>query len=634
MKTLQRATPISYVPRLAILLALAASALVTPQTTHALGIVVNSNADDTLGNLDANATCDLREAITNANNDAATYSDCGPGSGANSITFAADYTITLVGAQLPAVSTTLTITGNGAANTVIRANATAGLAAYRVFEVTGAGNLTLDGLTVANGSCSAGTCSTVTDKGGGILNAGTLNLTNGTISTNVAQQGGGLYNNGGTTTIANSTFLDNSTVKDGGGIHNAGGGSLTVTASTFSGNWSHGSWLGGGIFNDASTLTVSASTFAGNTADSGAAIASFGSAGTGATATVTNSTFTANLGGNNSINVSTFGAASTLTIINSTVANNPHPGIAIVSATLNMTNTVVAGNSSFDCAVILGTMGTAANNLIMVNGSTPFNGCGTPTVTTDPMLNALGDYGGPTQTMPLQMGSPAIDAGTSTGAPSTDQRGVGRPLDGDGNGTLVHDIGATESQYATSTFKSIGSSDGWVLESGENSSVGGSRNSTDTYFRLGDDAADRQYRGILSFGTSSLPNNAEVVSAKLKIKQKALTGGDPFLTLGNIKFDMRKGPFAGAASLQNSDFEAAASLSNAGSISNNPVNGWYTKSLSATARSKISPTGVTQFRLRFATGDNDNATADYLRIHSGNAASGSQPRLMITYYAP
>ncbi len=40
---------------------------------------------------------------------------------ADDITFAADYTITLVGSQLPAVTTEMTITGNGAANTIIEA---------------------------------------------------------------------------------------------------------------------------------------------------------------------------------------------------------------------------------------------------------------------------------------------------------------------------------------------------------------------------------------------------------------------------------------------------------------------------------------------------------------------------------
>jgi len=77
----------------------------------AVGIVVNSNADDTVAN---DGACTLREAINNANSDSdITGGDCAAGAGADSITFDADYTITLVGSQLPAVTGEMTITGTG-----------------------------------------------------------------------------------------------------------------------------------------------------------------------------------------------------------------------------------------------------------------------------------------------------------------------------------------------------------------------------------------------------------------------------------------------------------------------------------------------------------------------------------------
>jgi len=53
--------------------------------------MVNSNADNTT----TDGLCTLREAITNANNDAATYSDCAAGTATDTITFAGNYTITL-----------------------------------------------------------------------------------------------------------------------------------------------------------------------------------------------------------------------------------------------------------------------------------------------------------------------------------------------------------------------------------------------------------------------------------------------------------------------------------------------------------------------------------------------------------
>src|SRR5687768_1217164 len=123
---------------------LGSAVIVTP--VYAAGMVVNSNADT----LADDGTCTLREAITNANGDSqlyATAGECAAGSGTDTITFAADYTITLVGSQLPVIITAITITGNGAANTILQANASSNTATYRVFEVSATGNLTLGSLT-------------------------------------------------------------------------------------------------------------------------------------------------------------------------------------------------------------------------------------------------------------------------------------------------------------------------------------------------------------------------------------------------------------------------------------------------------------------------------------------------------
>jgi hypothetical protein len=74
------------------------------------------------------------------------------------------------------------------------------------------------------------------------------------------------------------------------------------------------------------------------------------------------------------------------------------------------------------------------------DASIAFIGAGSRT-NTDPMLGPLANNGGPTLTMALLPGSPAIDAGSATGAPTTDQRGTARPQ---GPGV---DIGAFEFQY-------------------------------------------------------------------------------------------------------------------------------------------------------------------------------------------
>src|SRR5207248_359133 len=63
----------------------------------------------------------------------------------------------------------------------------------------------------------------------------------------------------------------------------------------------------------------------------------------------------------------------------------------------------------------------------------------------DPQLQpSLLNNGGPTETRALLPGSPAIDGGTNAGALATDQRGVARPSDGNGDGTPTVDIGAFE----------------------------------------------------------------------------------------------------------------------------------------------------------------------------------------------
>lgn len=185
----------------------------------------------------------------------------------------------------------------------------------------------------------------------------------------------------------------------------------------------------------------------------------------------------------------------------------------------------------------------------------------------------------------------------------------------------------------TITFLSTAGTDGWVLESSENSSKGGSMNSTGSIFQLGDDASDRQYRAILSFNTSGLPDNAVIQSAVLKIKQSGTpVGSNHFATLLNIWADIRKGPF-GALSLQTGDFQAAATATKVGNFNPVPVSGWYTNILGATGISNINKTNVTQFRLYFAKDDNNNNAADYIKFVSGNGSS-NQPTLAITFTLP
>lgn len=183
------------------------------------------------------------------------------------------------------------------------------------------------------------------------------------------------------------------------------------------------------------------------------------------------------------------------------------------------------------------------------------------------------------------------------------------------------------------TFKSQGANDGWILERTHASGLGGTKNSADAAFQLGDDSSKRQYRGILSFNTGSLPDGAVIQSAVLKIKQSgAPVGANPFNVLGKLMVDVRKGTF-GAAPLAVTDFQAAPSASQVGTFSKVPAAGWYSVTLNLAGRNKINTVGLTQFRLYFSKSTNNDAVANFMKFLSGNSASG-QPQLIIKYTLP
>ncbi len=204
------------------------------------------------------------------------------------------------------------------------------------------------------------------------------------------------------------------------------------------------------------------------------------------------------------------------------------------------------------------------------------------------------------------------------------------------DGTTSGPTPTPSASTSTATYISTASYDGQILESTETSTVGGTINATGATFRLGDDASNRQYRSILSFNTAGLPDNAVISSVTLKIKQAGAGGSNPFNSMGNIMADVMTGAFSGSTTLQAGDFQATASQNAVMSIPNTPVSRFYTKTLSATYFSFINKTGVTQFRLRFATDDNNNLIADYLNFYSGNYSTNAsyRPKLIVNYTVP
>lgn len=306
--------------------------------------------------------------------------------------------IDLTSAEL-LINKSLTIVGPGANILSVQRSAASGIPEFRIFDIVPSINVTISGLTIANGSATG------FGYGGGIFNQGTLTITNTTISGNVARvgygEGGGIYtgdNHNGTLTIINSTISGNMAADDsyGGGIVNET--TLTVTNSTISGNTVGGTGWGGGIYTYGPTVTITNSTIAGNSADEGGGIRQDGS-------------------------------------------------------TINSKNTIIAKNTATTTGPdMYGTLTSGGYNLIG-NASgvaiTPANHTGDQIGVTAAKLNLgpLQDNGGTTQTHALLSGSFAIDKGNSSGL-STDQRGFTRPVDlpailnaGGGDGS---DIGAFE----------------------------------------------------------------------------------------------------------------------------------------------------------------------------------------------
>jgi hypothetical protein len=313
--------------------------------------------------------------------------------------------------------------------------------------------------------------------GGGIYNSGNLTLSNCLVSGNSTGSGGG---GGGGPTY----YPAGGDGGSGGGIYNAG--SLQLYNSTISGNnagngpdnpmrgpGANGG-AGGGIWS-AGNLTANSCTFsfnsAGNGGGGGRSDMSGGSGGDGGlggaicstgSLALTNCTFGGNSAGQGGAGGSgglpPFGSAgpaghagtgagiynqNNLVLVNCSItANRIGGGVTNASGTARLLNTIVALNSG-NPPDVSGMFLSLGHNLIgATDGSSgfPMSGdlVGSSAFPLDPKLGPLTNNGGPTLTMALLPGSPAIDAGDNASAPPTDQRGVVRPYG------VACDIGAYE----------------------------------------------------------------------------------------------------------------------------------------------------------------------------------------------
>jgi hypothetical protein len=340
----------------------------------ALACVVTSTADNpnaglgTCASTAAGGAVTLRSAIQAANT----------AGGTNTITFnlPAPSTILLTGGELDITTGNLTITGPGARNLTIDGNATS-----RGFVISSGATASISGLTVTHAHDGSN---------------------------------GGAVQTFGTVALDQVNLTDNHIGNFGGGVEVEGSGaSLTMTNSLVSGN---SGMHGAGIALEGTTAptTLTNVTIANNT----------------------------NAGGSEASAIDAFGSGVIVNLVNVTVSGNtstgapqinyPQAAIGVYGSTVNFSNTIVANNTPKNCskqADGAGTIGDNGYNLDSANdcgftaGSPKFD-----LLNSNPLLGALANNGGPTDTMALGAGSPAIDtANPACPPPATDQRGITRP---------------------------------------------------------------------------------------------------------------------------------------------------------------------------------------------------------------
>ncbi|MFM6644388.1 MAG: beta strand repeat-containing protein, partial [Microcystis panniformis] len=314
-------------------------------------------------------------------------------------------------------------------------NASGLLNSDRVFQVLDGGQLSLQNVVVTGGNISS--------DGGGIRvdSNAALDLYNSTVTGNKASgyynNGGGIYNSGVVYLRNGSTVSNNIAAEEGGGIYNSDG-TLIATNSTISNN--EGGVYGGGISTLIGSVTLINTTVRGNSAGNGGGIKSNGTSVALLNTTISGNSANSRGGG---IYASTDGV---FNLINSTVTKNTAisteygnggGGIYSLGATVNLKNTIVAGNINSNAPDLLSSFLSSAlfngnnNNLIgNLTGAKGTVGTGTDIVNPNPGLGPLQNNGGLTLTHALLSGSPAINAGNNSLIPADTE-----DLDGDGNRT-------------------------------------------------------------------------------------------------------------------------------------------------------------------------------------------------------
>jgi hypothetical protein len=287
--------------------------------------------------------------------------------------------------------------------------------------VAGIGVLTVDPSTFVD--------NTSVSSGGAIDNSGDTTIIDTTFEGNstTGGSGGAVKVEDGTSEIVRSTFVENAADADGGGMDSDN--SATITESTFRNNESGSDGGGADTSNQGSDLLVVRSTFNGNTAaDDGGAMEAEDDV------NVTNSTITDNTAGSGGGGINAELGDITLNYVTVVFNHDPIASDLTTQSSdgdLSSFASLVGGDGGgVNCVIGGATIASSYN--FAEDDSCDFTGTGDRQNTPDPMIGALADNGGPTQTMLPQTGSPLIDQIPSSSPCAgvvilTDQRGVLRP---------------------------------------------------------------------------------------------------------------------------------------------------------------------------------------------------------------
>ena len=334
-----------------------------------------------------------------------------------------------LGSSPPATLDGFTITGGNANGDSLDANGGG------MFIVMGFP--TLENLVFANNSADR--------TGGGLFSIlGEPNMAQISFNQNASQYGGGMYSDSGSPVLNAVIFFANS-AREGGGLLIEGDAVLADITFALNIADEHG----GGLYVSEGTLALNKATFSGNSAGgNGGGLFNRG------TLELVNVTISGNVAGGWGGGIASIGYSALPNLTNTTVsgnfANMSGGGMVnMIGSETTIANTIFWGNSA-------GTEGTQLYNtdpdngqpagVVTIDDSIVQDGCPESTtctrvLATDPLLGTLGDYGGLTQTIPISVGSSALNAASEAACPVMDQRGLARPQ---GKGC---DMGAYELVY-------------------------------------------------------------------------------------------------------------------------------------------------------------------------------------------